>query len=42
MNKFPTFNFNNIVEALLTSYVLSNQDIYPIISSEHVIITYIT
>lgn len=36
MNMTPSFTFCNIADALMTTYVLSNQDVYPIVQSEHV------
>jgi len=42
MNQYPSFTFMNISDALLTSYVLANQDVYPIVMTEYVIFNFFT
>jgi len=37
MNIVPSFTFMNISDALLTAYVLANQDVYPVLTDEYVL-----
>ena len=40
MDITPSFTFSNITDALLTSYVLMNQDVYPVLTDEYVLYFY--